>query len=128
MLNCNPVGIPTEIGLKLSRDLDGVRVDTTFYKHIVGSLMYLTSTRSDIMYVMSLIRRYMENPTQLHLRAAKRIFRYLKGTTDLGILYKRGEKPSFFGFTYSDYVGDITDRKNTSGHVFLMSSSVVSQS
>ncbi|CAL8155623.1 unnamed protein product [Prunus armeniaca] len=63
MPNCNPVGIPTEIGLKLSRDLDGVRVDTTFYKHFVGSLMYLASTRPDIMYVVSLIRRYMENPT-----------------------------------------------------------------
>lgn len=91
MLNCNPVGIPTEIGLKLSRDPDGVRVDTTFYKHIVGSLMYLTLTRPDIMYVVSLIRRYMENPTQLHLRAAKIIFRYLKGILIWGYFIK-GEK------------------------------------
>ncbi|CAL5331079.1 unnamed protein product [Camellia sinensis] len=128
MLKCNPVGTPTEIGLKLTSDTDGERIDNTFFKQIVGSLMYLTSTRPDIMHAVSLISRYMENPTEMHLKAAKRIFRYLKGTSDFGILYKRGEKQSFFGFTDSDYAGDIDDRKSTSGNVFLMSSGAISWS
>lgn len=70
----------------------------------------------------------MENPTEMHLRAAKRIFRYLKGTSDFGIFYKKGRQSSFLGFTDSDYAGDIDDRKSTSGNLFLMSSGAVSWS
>jgi hypothetical protein len=53
-----------------------VKVESTFYKQVVGSLMYLTTTRLDVMFVMSLISRYMANPTELYLQAAKRILRY----------------------------------------------------
>ncbi|KAM7489606.1 hypothetical protein LguiB_027090 [Lonicera macranthoides] len=62
----------------------------------------------------------MENPIETHLLAAKRIFRYLKGTSDFGILYKRGEKTSLIGFSDSDYAGDLDDRKSTSGAVFML--------
>lgn len=86
--NCNPVGTPIELGLKLSSDLDGERVDSFYFKQIVGSLMYLTATKPDIMYVVCLVSRYMERPTELHLRVVKRLFRYLKGITDFGIFYE----------------------------------------
>ena len=89
MKDCNPVLTPTELGLKLTKHGAGKMVNATLYKQIVGSLMYLTSTRPDIMYAVSLISRYMENPSEVHLLAAKRIFRYLKGTTDFGIMYKK---------------------------------------
>ncbi|CAL2270439.1 unnamed protein product [Prunus armeniaca] len=108
MMSCNPVGTPTEIGLKLTRDLNGERIYNTYFKQIVGSLMYLTSIRLDIMHAVSMISRYMDNPTEMHLKATKRIFRYLKGTSNFGILYKKGEKPSFFGFNDSDYAGAIS--------------------
>ncbi|RVW73046.1 Retrovirus-related Pol polyprotein from transposon RE1 [Vitis vinifera] len=101
--DCNSVITPSEVGLKLSKSGAGKRVDSTLYKQIVGSLMYLTSTRPDIMHIVNLIGRYMENPTEVHLLAAKRIFYYLKGTVDFGILYKRGEKSSLIGFSNSDY-------------------------
>ena len=77
MMNCNSVSTPTEFGLKLTKDHEGKKVGNTLYKQIVGSLMYLTAPRLDIMYSVSLISRYMENPTESHLLAAKRIFRYL---------------------------------------------------
>lgn len=77
MKNCNFVSTPTEFGLKLYKNQEGMKVDNTLYKKIVGSLMYLTTTRPDIMYSVSLINRYMENPTKLHLLATKRIFWYL---------------------------------------------------
>lgn len=128
MLQCNPVSTPSETGLKLSKDHDGERVDSTYFKQIVGSLMYITSTRPDIMHAVSTLSRYMENPTKMHLMAAKRVFRYLKGTTDFGILYKKGKMSSVYGYTDSDYAGDIDDRKSTSGNVFLMSSGAVSWS
>ncbi|KAG6480327.1 hypothetical protein ZIOFF_063827 [Zingiber officinale] len=89
MKDCNPVSTPTEFGLKLNKDHEGKKVDSTIYKQIVGSLMYLTATRPDIMYYVSLISRYMENPTEIHLLAAKRILRYLQGTKDFGLFYKK---------------------------------------
>ncbi|KAK2968675.1 hypothetical protein RJ640_001578 [Escallonia rubra] len=128
MKNCNSVSTPTEFGLKLSKDQGGKQVNSTLYKQIVGSLMYLTTTRPDIMYSVSLISRYMENPTELHLLAAKRIFRYLKGTIDFGLLYKKGEKSYLIGFTDSDYAGDIDDWKSTSGYAFMLGSGAVSWS
>lgn len=126
MSNCNPVGTPTECGLKLTKDPEGEKVNSTLYKQIVGSLMYVTATKPDGMHAVSLISRYMECPTSLHLLAAKRIFRYLKGTSDFGILYKKGTKDGLIGFSNSDYAGDLDDRRSTSGHVFTMGSAAVS--
>jgi len=128
MNNCNSVGTPTEVGVKLFKDPEGKRVDSTNYKQIVGSLMYLTATRLDIMYAVSLISRYMENPKEIHLLAAKRIFRYLQGTADFGLLYKKGEHSDLMGFTNSDYAGDQDDRKSTSGYVFMLGTGAVSWS
>ena len=131
MKNCNSVATPTEYGLKLLKNPGGKKIDSTFYKQIVGSLMYLTATRPDIMHAVSLISRYTESPTEFHLLAAKRILRYLKGTIDFGIWYKKGGKsapPSLIGFTDSDYAGDLDDRKSTSGYVFMIGVGAVSWS
>ena len=112
-------------GSKLNKDADGVTVDESFYKQI-GSLMYLTSTRPDLVYSVSLISRYMARPTNLHLQAAKRILRYLKGTVDYGIMYKKGSLNDLVAYTDNDYAGDLNDRKSTSGYIFLLSSGAVS--
>ncbi|XP_056158421.1 secreted RxLR effector protein 161-like [Syzygium oleosum] len=78
------------------------------------------------MYGVSLISRYMESPTEKHLEATKRILRYLKGTSSLGLFYKKGERSDLLGFTDSDYAGDMDDRKSTSGYVFMLGSGAVS--
>ncbi|CAL8992699.1 unnamed protein product [Prunus brigantina] len=91
MLDCNPVHNPIVPGFKLTKDFGGERIDSTYYKQIVGSLMYLSATRPDMMFVISLLSRFMEAPTILHFQAAKRVLHYLKGTTDFGVLYKRGK-------------------------------------
>ena len=122
MKDCNPVLTLTELGLKLTKHGAGKMVNATLYKQIVGSLMYLTSTRPYIMYAVSLINRYMENPSEVHLLAAKRIFRYLKGTTYFVIMYKTTGKSRLIGFSNSDYARDLDDRKSTSGSVFIISS------
>lgn len=75
-------------GSKLSRNEDGKAVDAT-YKQMIGSLMYLTTTRPDLMYVVCLASRYMERPTEVHLTAVKQIMRYVRGTLSLGILYNK---------------------------------------
>lgn len=128
MSNSNSVKNPIVPGIKLSKNGGGTAVDSTRFKQVVGSLMYLTATRPDLMFSVSLISRYMERPTQLHLHVAKRILRYLKGTTELGIAYRRGQGESLIGFADSDYAGDIDDRKSTSGYTFMLGTGAVSWS
>ena len=91
MKDCNPVSTPTEFGLKLNKDHEGKKVDSTLYKQIVGSLMYLTATRPDIMYSVSLISRYMENPTEIHLLAARESFVTCKELEILGYSTRRAK-------------------------------------
>ncbi|GKV47061.1 hypothetical protein SLEP1_g53999 [Rubroshorea leprosula] len=128
MKECNPVSTPIDAGMKLAKNPEGMKVNSTLYKQIVGSLMYLTTTRPDIMHAVSLISRYMESPKEMHLLAAKRILRYLKGTVEYGLFYKKGEKSDMFGFTDSDFARDVDDRKSTSGYVFMMGTTAVSWS
>ncbi|XP_075664017.1 secreted RxLR effector protein 161-like [Castanea sativa] len=128
MKDCNPVNTPSEFGMKLSKDDGGKKVDNTLYKQIVGSLMYLTATRLDIMYVVSVFSKYIECPTEIHLLPAKRILRYLQGTKEFGLFLKKGEKSDLFGFTDSDYAGDSDDRKSTFGYVFMLGTGAVSWS
>ena len=90
--------------------------------------MYLTTTRPDVMFVVSLISRFMDCPTELHLQSAKRILRYLKGTIDFGVFYKKGGNEELVAYTDSDYAGDLDDRRNTLGYVFMLSSGAVSWS
>ena len=80
------------------------------------------------MYGVSLISRYMESPTEIHLLAAKRILRFLQRTKDFGLFYKKGEKSDLIGFVDSDYAGDQDDRKSTSGYVFVLGTWAISWS
>ena len=77
MLNCKPIVTPIETGTKLSKEDDGSKIDPRMYKRLVGSLMYLTATRHDIMFAASLISRFMETPKSTHWQAGKRILRYM---------------------------------------------------
>jgi len=128
MENCNAVKNPIVLGTKLSKDDTGTKVDATLFKQVVGSLMYLTTTRPDLMYGVSLISRFMSSPTESHWFTAKRILRYLKGTTELGIYYKKEGNTKVMAYTDSDFAGDIGDRRSTSGYVFLLSSGAISWS
>lgn len=83
---------PIVPGCRLFKYENGVQVDETLYKQMVGCLMYLTATRPDLMYAVSLVSRYMSKPTELHMLAVKKIMRYLKGTIELGVFYKKKRK------------------------------------
>lgn len=103
-------------------------MDETYFKQIGGSLMYLTATRPDLMFIVSLISRYMGKPTELHFQAVKRVLRYLNGTTNFEIFYKKGGSKSLIGYTDRDYAGDVEDRKSTSGYVFMLGSRAIAWS
>ncbi|GKV25016.1 hypothetical protein SLEP1_g34527 [Rubroshorea leprosula] len=128
MKDDNPVNTLIDAGMKLARNPEGKKVNSTLYKQMVGSLMYLTAIRPDIMHVVSLISRYMESSKEMHLLAAKIILRYLKGTVEYGLFYKNGEKSNMFGFTDNDFARALDDRKSTSGYVFIMGTVAISWS
>ena len=75
------------------------------------SLMYLTATYTDLIFFVSLIRCFMTCPTQQHFAAVKSVLRYLKGTVNYGLFYKKGGVSDLIGLVDSDYVGDIEDSK-----------------
>lgn len=126
MSDCNPVKNPIVPGSKLLKADKGAEVDSTLFKQLVGSHMYLTATRPDIAHSVSLISRFMEHPKENHFLVAKRILRYLQGTQNLEIFYKAGGNEELFAYTDSDYAGDLEDRKSTSGYAFLLGGGVIS--
>jgi hypothetical protein len=86
----NLVKNPIVSGCKLSKDEKGTKVDTNMFTQVVGSIMYLITTRPDLMYSVSLISIFMLCPIEQYWLPVKRLFRYLKGTMNMGIFYKKG--------------------------------------
>eukprot|EP00253_Pinus_taeda_P019270 PITA_19270 len=126
MQNIKAAVTPTVVGLKLTKEDSSKDFDPKLYKRIVGSLMYLTATRPDIMHAVSLISRFMERPKDTHWQAAKRILRYVNGMKGFGILYSSSESFMLTGYTDRDWAGSVDDRKSTSGYVFHMGSGAIS--
>ncbi|GJU99457.1 putative ribonuclease H-like domain-containing protein [Tanacetum coccineum] len=106
---------PMKTHKPLLKDADGKDVDEHIYRLMIGSLMYLTSSRPDIMFVVCVCARFQVNPKVSHLHAVKRIFRYLKGQPKLGIWYPKDSPFDLVAYTNSDYAGASLDRKSTTG-------------
>jgi hypothetical protein len=127
MEDCNKVCSPIVPGCKLVKNEVGKAANLTEYKQMIGCLMYMLATRPDMAFSVCLAARYMERPTEMHVAAVKRILRYLKGTLNLGILYKCKTDNNLIlqGWSDSDYAGDYDDRKSTSGYIFTMGTSAI---
>ncbi|GJW19062.1 hypothetical protein Tco_0026498 [Tanacetum coccineum] len=110
-----PMKTPMSTKTKLTRDEEGESVDNTKYRGMIGSLLYLTASRPDIMFSVCLCARFQEDPKTSHLEAVKRIFRYIKGTMHLGLWYPKGSGIETIVYADSDHAGDYVDRKSTSG-------------
>jgi hypothetical protein len=113
-------------GLELRKEDKGSKVDPTLFKRLVGSLMYLTMTRADIMYGVSLISRFMENTKESHWKEGKRTLRYVNGTKEFGIKYSTSEDSRVIGYTENDFGGIIDDMKSNSGYTFHFGIGMVS--
>ncbi|GJU93015.1 retrovirus-related pol polyprotein from transposon TNT 1-94 [Tanacetum coccineum] len=110
-----PMKTPMSSDTKLTKDEECESVDSTKYRGMIGSLLYLTASRPDIMFSVCLCARFQEAPKTSHLEAVKRIFRYIKGTTHLGLWYPKGTGIETVVYADSDHAGDYVDRKSTSG-------------
>ncbi|GJZ92668.1 retrovirus-related pol polyprotein from transposon TNT 1-94 [Tanacetum coccineum] len=111
----------------LDTDLSGSLVDQTKYRSMVGALMYLTITRSDIVHATCYYAHYQERPTKKHLKEVKRIFRYLNNTINIGLWYPKDTGFKLTAFSDSDHAGCLDSRKSTSGGIqFLGGDKLVS--
>ncbi|KAL6321490.1 hypothetical protein AAG906_018459 [Vitis piasezkii] len=117
---------PMSSSIKLDMDEKCKPVNSTMYRGMIGSLLYLTASRPDIMYSVCLCARFQSCPKESHLSAVKRILRYLKGTMDIGLWYPKGDNFELIGYSDADFVGCKVERKSTSGTCHFLGHSLVS--
>ena len=99
--------------LKLSKDEKRVSVDQSLYRSMIGSLLYLTTSRPYITFAIGVCTRYQEKPKVSHINQVKRILKYVNGTCDYGMLYSHDTNSLLVGFCEADWVGSADDRKST---------------
>jgi len=134
MNNSKPVATPMEEPNKLEQRLEFHSVSDEDakgvpYREAIGSLMYLMiGSRPDIAYAVGKLARFCENPKMKHWIAVKRVLRYVKGTSKMGLCYNGLNPEKVVGYTDSDWAGDVSDRKSTSAYVFMMAGAAVTWS
>ncbi|XP_058724364.1 phospholipid-transporting ATPase 2-like isoform X1 [Vicia villosa] len=121
---CKPASVPMDPNLKLGNTED-VAVDKEMYQRLVGRLIYLSHTRPDIAYAVSMVSQFMHCPKEIHLQAVHRIMQYLKGTPGRGILFKRNGNTTLEAYTDADYAGSIVDRRSTTGYCTFLGGNLV---
>ncbi|GKE42165.1 hypothetical protein Tco_1469449 [Tanacetum coccineum] len=128
MESCDPVDTPMVEKSKLDEDTQGKAVDPTHYHGMVGTLMYLTSSRPDLVYAVCMCARYQARPTEKHLHAVKRIFWYLRGTVNRGLWYSKDSTIALTAFADADHTGCQDTRRTTSESMQLLGNRLVSWS
>ena len=126
MMDSKSMSTPMTTNLKKLCSDDSDLVDPTMYRQLIGSLMYLVNTRLDICFVVNTLSQYMCETRQTHWVAAKHVLRYLCGTVGYGLRYTADSDMQLIGYTDSDWVGSVEDRKSTSGCCFSLGSAIIS--
>lgn len=122
---CKPASTPIDPNLRLGEAENDATVDKEMYQRLVGRLIYLSHTRPDIAYAVSVISQFMHSPKEAHLQVAYRVLQYLKGTPGKGILFKRNGGLVLEAYTDADYAGSIIDRRSTSGYCTFLGGNLV---
>ncbi|KAK3005199.1 hypothetical protein RJ639_016441 [Escallonia herrerae] len=117
---------PMEPNMKLKKDEGKLLEEGRKFRQLVGSLIYLTITRPEIAYSVGVVSQFMDKPQISHLNAAKRILRYVKGTLEYGLRYKKSDSFILSGFVDADWAGDVNDRRSTTGYCFDTGSAAIS--
>nr|GEU63613.1 uncharacterized mitochondrial protein AtMg00810-like [Tanacetum cinerariifolium] len=111
---------------KLDKDLQGTPIDAIRYRGMIGSLMCLTSSQPDLVFVVCMCARYQAKPNEKHLYAVKQIFRYLKGATNMGLWYSKDTSIALTAYADADHAGCQDTRRSTSGSVQFLGDRLVS--
>ena len=125
MMECKPAVTPIAVNHGLQITEGANLADKERYQRLVGKLIYLSHTRPDIAYAVSVISQFMHQPQDDHLEAALRVVRYLKGTFDHGIMFRRGKHLEIHGYTDADWAGNPIDRRSTSGYFTFVGGNLV---
>ena len=126
MDEAKPMATPMHPSITLEKDEKGKDVLEKEYRGMIGSLLYLTASRPDIVFSVGLCARFQSAPKESHLMAVKRILRYLVGTPSLGLWYKRNSHFDLIGYCDADYAGDRIERKSTSGACQFLGEALIS--
>ena len=113
------VRTPMSPNIKLTVDLLGKSVDSSLYKSMISSLLYLNASKPDISYSVGVCARYKANPKESHVIALKRIIKYVKTTANFGVWYNKDTNDVLAGYSNADWAGNANDRKSTSRGLFL---------
>ncbi|GJV15085.1 hypothetical protein Tco_1360408 [Tanacetum coccineum] len=124
----DPVDTPMVERTKLDEDLLGIPVDQTQYRSMIGSLMYLTTNRPDLVFAVCMCARYQSKPTKKHLEAVKRVFWYLQGTINMGLWYPKDTAMALTAYADADHAGCQDTRRSTSGSAQFLGDKLVSWS
>lgn len=125
LLECKPVDTPILQNHRLGEYLDQVPADKGRYQRLVGKLIYLSHTRPDIAYAVSVVSQFMQNPSEDHMGAVIRILRYLKSSPGKGLMFTKNAHLNIEGYTDADWAGNILDRKSTSGYFTFVGGNLV---
>ena len=125
LLGAKPAETPMEPNVKLSSDTGEVFEDPGRYRRLVGKLNYLTITRPDISFAVSVVSQFMQNPRISHWDAVLRIVRYLKGAPGRGLLYKPRGKLEVVGYTDADWAGSVNDKRSITGYCTFLGGNLV---
>lgn len=126
MQNCDGVSTPSDTNQAM-HNFDESEPSSYPYRELIGSLMYLAvGTRPDIAHAVAVASRFLEKPTVVHERAAKRILKYINKTLNFGILYLSSEINELNAYSDADYAGDVDTRRSTSGSAFMFGSGIIS--
>jgi len=125
MIDAKPAPIPLDSKLKLKTTSEPLG-SINYYQHLVGRLIYLTITRPDITYAVSLVSQFMHTPIVFHLNLVKRILCYLKGSAGRGIVMTNHGHTQITGYRDSDWAGNAIDRKSTTGFCMFVGGNLVS--
>ena len=120
MTACKSLSMQMEQNVKLSADIGDEIEDPTIFRRIVGSLIYMTITRTDLSYAVGLVIQFMQMPRKPHLDAVRCILRNVKSTLHYGLFYEAGKEIQVFGYTDADWVGSMYDRRSTNGFMFSL--------
>nr|GFC66436.1 uncharacterized mitochondrial protein AtMg00810-like [Tanacetum cinerariifolium] len=112
--SCDPVDTPMVEKSKLDEDKEGKAVDPSHYRGMIGTLLYLTACRNDLQFAICMCARYQVRPTENHVHAVKKIFRYLRGTVHRGLWYPKDSSVALTAFADADHAGCQDTRRSTS--------------
>ena len=124
--SASSVRTPIGLNVKLTVDLLGKSVDSSLYRSMIGSLLYLTASRPDISYSVEVCARYQANPKESHMIALKRIIKYVKTTADFDVWCSKDTNNVLAGYSDTDWVENADDRKTTSRGCFYVGNNLVS--